>query len=582
MAHFAKLGINSKVISVSVVNNDDCKNADGIEDESVGIQFLENLHGWPLWKQTSYNTTANTHTLGGTPFRKNYAGIGYTYDEDRDAFIPPKPHASWVLNETSCTYDAPVAYPNVTEYGDPAKRYRIRWDETNTRWTAEDEETPIGNFRWNDSTKAWVSIQRGSYIMASEIKVNKISPGSGTSFTVGDSGDTFTIPSGVVFDRTLDWQSVQTSTIAATAGKGYPVNTTSGTLTMNLPAGSAGDQIAVVDYAGTFDTNKLTISANGSEKINGMTVDITLETERQGATLTYIDSTQGWLVTSSAPDPGVSQLIPVTFKIWGAGGGGSAGGADGRGGGGGGFVQGTQSFASGTSIIAVVGQGGSGGTGGKGGGGGGYTGVFNGSVTHGNALLIAGAGSGGARSTYYGTGGGGLAAGDGTGANPGGGGNQVGGGAAGSGNGVAGAALQGGSAPAGSGGTAFGGGGDGGGDNVSYTAGGGGSGYYGGGSAGNSGDGASGGAGSSYVGSMTSTTNTTGTSASSGIAGGAAVNTSDSEYASGTNVGGEGNSSSGSGNIGGHGSISYSINGAAYVTLSYTGGNQTITVSQEL
>ena len=158
MAHFAKLGINSKVISVEVVADNDCKNADGVEDESVGIQFLENIHGWPLWKRTSYNTTGNTHKLGGTPFRKNYAGVGHTYDEDRDAFIPPKPHASWVLNETSCTYDAPVAYPNVTEYGDPAKRYRISWDETNTRWTAEDEETPIGNFRWNDSTKAWVSI----------------------------------------------------------------------------------------------------------------------------------------------------------------------------------------------------------------------------------------------------------------------------------------------------------------------------------------------------------------------------------------------------------------------------------------
>ena len=338
------------------------------------------------------------------------------------------------------------------------------------------------------------------------------------------------------------WQSVQTTTITAAAGKGYPVNTTSGAITMNLPAGSAGDQVAVVDYAGTFDNNNLTISANGSEKINGLAVDIDMATERQGATLTYIDSTQGWVVTSSAPDPGVSQLIPVTFKIWGAGGGGSAGGSDGR-------------------------------------GGGGYTGVFNGSVTHGNALLIAGAGSGGARSTYYGTGGGGLTAGGGTGANPGGGGTQSAGGSSGGGNGAAGAALQGGSNSAGSGGTAFGGGGDGGGDNATYTAGGGGSGYYGGGSAGNSGDGASGGAGSSYVGAMTSTTNTTGTSASSGIAGGAAVNTGDSEYASGTNVGGVGNSSSGSGNIGKHGSISYSINGAAYVTLSYTGGNQTITVS---
>jgi hypothetical protein len=79
MAHFAKLGINSKVIGVEVVADADCKNADNNEDEQVGIQFLENIHGWPLWKQTSYNTQANVHSLGGTPFRKNYAGIGYTY-----------------------------------------------------------------------------------------------------------------------------------------------------------------------------------------------------------------------------------------------------------------------------------------------------------------------------------------------------------------------------------------------------------------------------------------------------------------------------------------------------------------------
>ena len=116
MAHFAKLGINSKVIGVEVVADADCKNADNIEDEQVGIQFLENIHGWPLWKQTSYNTQANVHSLGGTPFRKNYAGIGHTYDEDRDAFIPPKPYASWVVNETTCVWEAPVAYPSITTY----------------------------------------------------------------------------------------------------------------------------------------------------------------------------------------------------------------------------------------------------------------------------------------------------------------------------------------------------------------------------------------------------------------------------------------------------------------------------------
>ena len=158
MAHFAKLGINSKVIGVEVVADADCKNADNNEDEQVGIQFLENIHGWPLWKQTSYNTQANVHALGGTPFRKNYAGIGHTYDEDRDAFIPPKPYASWVVNETTCIYEAPVAYPSVTTYGDPAKPYEISWDETNLRWICKDSEDPINNFRWDVSSSAWAAL----------------------------------------------------------------------------------------------------------------------------------------------------------------------------------------------------------------------------------------------------------------------------------------------------------------------------------------------------------------------------------------------------------------------------------------
>ena len=179
MAHFAKLGINSKVIGVEVVADADCKNADNIEDETVGIQFLENIHGWPLWKKTSYNTQANVHSLGGTPFRKNYAGIGYTYDEDRDAFIPPKPYASWVVNETTCVWEAPVAYPSVTTYnttwtqadidankapdgtsaGDArVANYEIAWDETNTRWVCKDVSDPVNNFRWDASASAWVAL----------------------------------------------------------------------------------------------------------------------------------------------------------------------------------------------------------------------------------------------------------------------------------------------------------------------------------------------------------------------------------------------------------------------------------------
>ena len=104
MASFAKIGLNNKVIEVLSVHNNELKDSNGVEQENIGIDFLTKLTGWAIWKQTSYNTLAGEHLLGGTPFRKNHAGIGYTYDEDKDAFIPPKPtqYSSWVLNETTC------------------------------------------------------------------------------------------------------------------------------------------------------------------------------------------------------------------------------------------------------------------------------------------------------------------------------------------------------------------------------------------------------------------------------------------------------------------------------------------------
>ena len=158
MASFAKIGLNNKVIEVLSVANEVLQDSNGVEQEVNGIDFLTKLTGWSIWKQTSYNTIGGVHKLGGTPLRKNHAGIGYTYDEDRDAFYAPKPYASWVLNETTCYWDAPVTYPSVTTYGDPAKNYDIIWDETNTRWTATDEETPTGNFRWDASASAWVAL----------------------------------------------------------------------------------------------------------------------------------------------------------------------------------------------------------------------------------------------------------------------------------------------------------------------------------------------------------------------------------------------------------------------------------------
>ena len=111
MASFAKIGLNNKVIEVISVVNEVLHDSNGVEQEVIGIDFLTKLTGYPLWKQTSYNTVGGVHNNGGTPLRKNHAGIGYTYDETRDAFIAPKPFNSWILNEDTCLWEAPVARP---------------------------------------------------------------------------------------------------------------------------------------------------------------------------------------------------------------------------------------------------------------------------------------------------------------------------------------------------------------------------------------------------------------------------------------------------------------------------------------
>ena len=117
MASFAKLDSENKVIEVHSVVNEVLHDANGVEQESIGIEFLRNLFNEPdaVWKQTSYNTFGGTHYLGGTPFRKNHASIGFTYDADRDAFIPPKPFSSWVFNEDTCRWDPPTPYPDDKE-----------------------------------------------------------------------------------------------------------------------------------------------------------------------------------------------------------------------------------------------------------------------------------------------------------------------------------------------------------------------------------------------------------------------------------------------------------------------------------
>ena len=126
MASFAKIGLNGKVIEVLSVVNEVLHDSNGIEQESIGIDFLTKLTGYPIWKQTSYNTHGGVHSSGGIPLRKNHAGIGYTYDEDRDAFISPKPFNSWVLNEYTCLWEAPIVKPN-----DENMYY---WNESTLTW----------------------------------------------------------------------------------------------------------------------------------------------------------------------------------------------------------------------------------------------------------------------------------------------------------------------------------------------------------------------------------------------------------------------------------------------------------------
>jgi hypothetical protein len=116
MASFAKIGLNNKVIEVLSVHNNELKDSNGVEQEVNGIDFLTKLTGWSIWVQTSYNNN----------FRKNHAGIGMTYDEDRDAFISIKPYNSWVLNETTCLWEAPVALPDTEN--------RYNWNEETTTW----------------------------------------------------------------------------------------------------------------------------------------------------------------------------------------------------------------------------------------------------------------------------------------------------------------------------------------------------------------------------------------------------------------------------------------------------------------
>ena len=142
MAHFAKIGNNSKVLQVLTIEDKHLLNADNIEDESVGQQYLEQHNNWPaqMWIQTSYNTIHNQHLAGGTPFRGNSASIGGTWDEDNNMFWSKKPYPSWVKHIESATWKSPIGdEPALTEEQTSQNTARTHswyyeWNESNQSW----------------------------------------------------------------------------------------------------------------------------------------------------------------------------------------------------------------------------------------------------------------------------------------------------------------------------------------------------------------------------------------------------------------------------------------------------------------
>ena len=152
MAHFAKLDENNNVINIECVGDEDCNNND---DEAAGIAHQTAVTGYSNWKRTSYNTFENTHKLGGTPFRGNYATIGGTYDPVNDQFYPVKINASWVKDVANAKWVAPIPYPTIDDNPDMS----INWDEPNYRWvrnTSPRAENP--EQAWDTNTLSWIDL----------------------------------------------------------------------------------------------------------------------------------------------------------------------------------------------------------------------------------------------------------------------------------------------------------------------------------------------------------------------------------------------------------------------------------------
>ena len=387
------------------------------------------------------------------------------------------------------------------------------------------------------------------------------------------------VPSGI------EWQAVQTTGFTAVAGKGYPCNTTASEFTVTLPSSaSVGDQIQIVDYAGTFDTYKVTINPNGL-KLKGATGNLQVQTEREGVTLTYVDVTQGWVTTSgvNSPTPALSPLAySIDFLVVGGGGGGGKG--IGGGAGGGGYRTSSETVGTGVVITTTIGDGGPSGTGNGSGGNGTASSISGSGIT---TISSAGGGYGGGYNIAGGAGGSGgggaVAAAAGAGNTPSTSPSQGSAGGAGSGDLGAATSSGGGGGATSAGATASSNqGGDGGagtassitGASVTYAGGGGGSTHSGGGSGG------SGGAGGGSAGgdSGASTTVSNGTANTGGGGGG---NGYDAPNANAAGVGGKGviilsmPDASYSANITGSPTVATGVSGKTILTFTGTGSYTT-------
>jgi len=148
MAHFAKISETKEVLQVLTCGNGDILDANGVEDESLGQQYLELHNNWPaeMWIQTSYNTLGSKHSSGDNSkaLRGNYAGIGYTWDEDDQIFWPKKPYASWVKHNASASWKSPLGdAPALTaeQTADEANTYHYNWNESGQSWDLQ--TTPV-------------------------------------------------------------------------------------------------------------------------------------------------------------------------------------------------------------------------------------------------------------------------------------------------------------------------------------------------------------------------------------------------------------------------------------------------------